>query len=64
MSPASGSFLRLGTKAWSLFGMVGTMVASLGVHINGELGQWTLLAVDSGFPIFAGGKCYFCPHTC
>lgn len=42
--------------------MVRTMAAILGVPFNGALVPWTLLAVVSGFPIFAGGKCYFCPH--
>lgn len=41
--------------------MVRTMAASLGVPVNGMLAPWTLLAVGSGFTIFAGGKCYFCP---
>lgn len=53
-----------GTKAWSIFAMVRAIVASLRLLINGALVPWTLLAVGSGFPIFAGGKCYFCHHRC
>lgn len=41
--------------------MVRAMAASLGVHGDGALGPWSLLAVGSGFSIFADGKCYFCP---
>lgn len=64
VNPASRSFLGQETKTWNISVRIRAMAASLAVHINGALGLWTLLAVGSGFPIFAGGKCYFCPHSC
>ena len=61
---ASRFFSVLGNKAWRIRGKAGAMVARLGVHINGAHGPWILLAAGIGFAIFAGWKCYFCPHGC